>query len=74
MQILLQFKIQGEEHARDNRVKDNPKIKYNEAMNLKIDLIPFNTSISYRATGTAINYLSKETNPNISILGMMRII
>ena len=58
--------------SRDNRVKDNPKIKYNEAIEFKNRFdFPSTTSISYRATGTAtVNYLSKETNPNISILGI----
>lgn len=58
--------------SRDNRVKDNPKIKYNEAIEFKNRFdFPSTTAISYRATGTAtVNYLSKETNPNISILGI----
>ena len=62
--------------SRVNRVKDNPKIKYNEAIEFKNRFdFPSTTSISYSATGTAtVNYLSKETNPNISILGIDEII
>lgn len=58
--------------SREKRKKDNPKIKYNEAIKFKNKFdYPSTTSISYRATGTGtVNYLSKKTNPNITILGI----
>ena len=65
------IKMQGENTSRA-KYERQPKKKYNEAMNLKIDLISI-TSISYRATGSAtVNYLSKETT-KYYILELMRI-
>ena len=53
--------------SRDNRVKDNPKIKYNEAIEFKNRFdFPSTTSISYRATGTAtVKPLKKQTQISV---------
>jgi len=69
------FTIQDEgrgARSREDRKKDNPKIKYNEAVEFKNRFnYPSITSISYRATGTGtVKYQSKKTNPNVSILGI----
>jgi len=69
------FTIQDESRrarSREDRQKDNPKIKYNEAIEFKnrFDYTSI-TSISYRATGTGtVKHQSKKTNPNVSILGI----
>jgi len=58
--------------SREDRRKDNPKIKYKEATEFKTRFdYASTTSISYRATGTAtVKYQSEKTNPNISVLGI----
>ncbi len=69
--FTIQNKTTGAK-SRENRVKDNPKIEYEEGLEFKSRFnYPSTTSISYRATGVAtVKYQSMKTNPNVSVLGI----
>ena len=69
------FTIQSQEkgaRSRDDRIKDNPKIEYQEALAFKNKFKDkATTSISYRGSGVAtVKFKSLKTNPNTSILGV----
>ncbi len=69
------FTIQSQEkgaRSRDDRIKDNPKIEYQEALAFKNKFKDkATTSISYRGSGVAtVKFNSLKTNPNTSILGV----
>jgi len=69
------FTIQSQEkgaRSRDDRIKDNPKIEYQEALAFKNKFKDkATTSISYRGSSVAtVKFKSLKTNPNTSILGV----